>query len=595
MATKQVLARKIILGLGGLVFLSLLFVTPAKAQEACLPTDKAELERIDRYILELQTDSAKLTAFLDKVLQHPQYAVIIEPIIATAAQRLETIDDADKEASLLLTEPDWARIKEIVCMLLRSPGATTAQTPTPPKQPTTPAEPAATIWFADDNLYHASGDVIAIPYYPKKHLLAFALHDDPTTTKVIQWSLIENNVDITPVVYTGESNQRQFGMNVGGRNSKMLLKAKYDNKEVVVELKIIKETFALKEAYALPKGKGKESRLAKAGQTLYFVDGNHVPGMREDADVMYWVTLSPGLSTDKYAPGDVAWSYNDQSAARLEELVLAEDIERNVLEEDAKITTTVSGGYPTVKTKQIHVQWVDGTIKSFAFVPPAVSAVLTKTFDTMGESLKLVDKVLVLGDKDSKNKLEFTLEPIKITGKLYNQEDPKSRLYREVKTGTIAASLKAKFPKKAFTHPVLKILEDWKVAECKLYFQADLAFALTGGMDMYKYAESAKEQGTKPFVEISGKGCAEAGGVAKLLVAKDVVDFEFKAYAQVCLALAAKWDFVSSVKIKASLPPVVLGLKAKFTTKTPFEFDLVDYNGSVSITDEWIIWEGQLP
>lgn len=129
------------------------------------------------------------------------------------------------------------------------------------------------------------------------------------------------------------------------------------------------------------------------------------------------------------------------------------------------------------------------------------------------------------------------------------------------------------------------------IAYIGLYEKAEFGLNLIGGMEMYKYAESGKENGTQPFIELTARGCLEAGLKANLLVAKDLVDFEVKGYTQVCVAGSLKCNFGNSEFTgKLFMPPVIVGGKVKIKTKGVLQFDLIDWNGSVSVFDEFIIY-----
>jgi hypothetical protein len=560
-----------------LILAPLFFAVVSKGQNTCLPDDKAAVKHIDLYIKELQNDTTKFNGFIEEVMQHPQYASVIEPIITSVADQLGK-QNTTQDIKTFLTDSHWLQIREIVCSLLPKVASVTTE----PSTGTKPSlAPSAKIWFAADNREYSNGGVIEVSYrYIDKHL-AFALKNYPANTETFQWSYIENDQDVTSLVKNSEPNVDNFGVNIAKRSGPTKLKVKYGNNEVVVEIKINKEPFSLTNLSAYPQDKPK--RIATAGQTLYLVDGDAVTVSDK---VVFKATFDPNLDANLYATSDITWKYNDQTQYRYEQLELGKkEFTRTLKEDNLTLKTSVEGGYPDKITKSVDVKWVDGSIKNFAFVPPATSAVITKAFETVDNNLKLVDKYIDIGVK-------LKVEPIKITGRLYNQADPDSRLYREVKYGNITAGAKVETNEKLFTLPVFQALKKMEIADIGLYAKAEFGLYLIGGMEMYKYAENAKEEGTLPFIELTSRGCIEAGVKAKLLVGTDLVDFEVKGYAQACLAGVLRFKFDDqSFTGKLTIPPVVVGIKAKVKTKGVLEFDMIDYNGSYSIIDEIILFQ----
>jgi hypothetical protein len=564
----------------------------SQAQSPCLPEDKAALQQIDLYIKGLQDDPARFNSFIDRVLQHPEYTSVIQPIIERISQEASARINTTEDVKTLLTENDWLQIREIVCSLMIydvSAGSASAgggappsggQTPTSPTT-SAPTVPLAKIWSSRGNKEYSNGDVMEVPYKSTDEHLAFALKNYPANTETFQWSYIENDQDITALVKNSEPTVDNFGVNIAKRSGPTKLKVKYGNNEVVIEIKINKKPFGLTDLSAYPQDKPK--RKAIAGQTLYLVDGDAITVSDK---VVYDATFDPDLAQSLYAPSDIIWKYNDQTQYRYEQLELGKKkITRTLEEDNATLKTSVEGGYPNKITKSVDVKWINGTIKNFAFVPPATSAVITKTFETVDNNLKLVDKYVNIGVK-------LKVEPIKITGRLYNQADPDSRLYREVKYGNITAGAKAETNEKPLTLPIFQALKRMEIADVGLYVKAEFGFYLIGGMEMYKYAESGKENGTLPFMEFTARGCIEAGIKAKLLVGTDLVDFEVKGYAQACLAGVLRFKFDDqSFTGKLTIPPVVVGIKAKVKTKGVLEFDMVDYNASYSVIDEIILFQ----
>lgn len=114
---------------------------------------------------------------------------------------------------------------------------------------------------------------------------------------------------------------------------------------------------------------------------------------------------------------------------------------------------------------------------------------------------------------------------------------------------------------------------------------------MNGGVERFRYVESDNYQGTNPYIEFQPRGCFEAGVKANLLIAKELVDFEVKGYAQICLAGSLKFSFENSdFTGKIYMPPVVVGGKVKIKTKGVLQFELIDWNGSISVVDQFEIY-----
>lgn len=409
--------------------------------------------------------------------------------------------------------------------------------------------------------------------------MTFRLKNYPEGIEKFQWIFIQEGVDRTDEVKNTDPVVDNFSLNIGGRFGNMKLKVKYGDKETAVILNVVKEEFNLVELYARHKGK----RIAKSGETLYLVDGNATASTQQ---IRYDVSLTRNLEKGRYEPMDLIWSYIDQTKNKNSQQEFGTTyIDRTLKEENEKITTTVQAGYPEKISKSVDVQWVDGSIQSFSFVPPATSAVLTKTFHEVENNLKLMDKVLNVSG------VEFKVEPIKMTGKRFNKEDEELRLYEIVEQGSISGGASAKLYDKTVTHPALAILSRAGVADVGLYVSFSFGCYLTGGVERYKYIESNNYIGNNPFIDFSPKGCLEAGLKAKLLIGSDLVDIEIRGYAQGCLAGQLKYNFdYDKFNGRIYLPPVVLGGKVKIKTKGTLEFELVDWNSSISVTDEYTIY-----
>ncbi len=437
------------------------------------------------------------------------------------------------------------------------------------------SEPNVKIWCAQDNKDYDHGDIIDIPFNSIDNHMAFKLKNYPEGTQNFQWILTRNGIDLTVIVKNNEPNLNNFGCNLGGLFGDIKLKAIYDDKEIEVSINVLKDEFGLKEMYA----KHKEKRVAKSSEILYLVDGNATTSSEQ---VRYDITLSPDLTETKYESSDITWSYEDQSINRnLNSEFGKTFINRNLKEVDAIITTSVHVGYPNKATKSIDVKWIDGSKKELSFIPVNSIRKIKSTYETIERNLKAVEGALKVKG------VKIELEPISIEGSTQNKEDNNSRLYFTEETGAVSGGLTASFPKMTLTHPVLNTLSRIGVADVGFYMQFSIGAYLKGGIERYKYVESIKHQGSDPFVEFESKGCLTAGLEAKLLVARNLVDFNVNGYVQGCIAGNLKYQFASETfDGKIYIPPLILGGNVMIKTRGTLEFELIDWTGSITISEE---------
>ncbi len=433
----------------------------------------------------------------------------------------------------------------------------------------------AKIWYAGDNKEYDNGSTIQVSYHKLVNNLAFTLKYYPEDTDSFRWSITHSGTDITETVKNNEPIYDNFGVDLKNRAGTLPLKVVYGNEEITVNLEITQKDFDIVNIFA----KDKTKRIATSGEILYLVDGAITKVNRQ---IRYDVALSPNPPENSFGDLDIAWSYRDQTVNKnLQQEFGVKHINRNLKETDDILTTSVSAGSPDKETRSVDVKWVDGSIKSFSFVPPATSAVLTKIFNDVGGNLQLVTrKIPILG-------LDFELDPLKITGSEFNLEDDNSRLYKHFQQGSIKAGITLQTDRKLFTLPFLQVLSRAGIVDLGLYGQLSLNFSATGGMDRFKFVESSNYQGQGLYIDFAANGCIQVGLIAELLVAKELVNFEVKGSATGCLTGRLRYrnntgDFEGSVFI----PPIVLAGNIKISTKGVLEFDLVDWSKSVTITNK---------
>lgn len=170
-----------------------------------------------------------------------------------------------------------------------------------------------------------------------------------------------------------------------------------------------------------------------------------------------------------------------------------------------------------------------------------------------------------------------------------------SPLYQEAIEWSITGSMTADADK-MITHPALTLLEKTNVLKAGVYISGGISVGVKGTIkDVKPVGEKAFTRETA-FADLFANGCLEFGLKTELLVAKSLVECEAKGYAKGCLQGRYRYYFTDKKdddhrKFKFSIPPVVLGVRAKIKTKGWVEFDLVDYEGEIAITDEIILYQ----
>jgi hypothetical protein len=101
-----------------LLFFFLAVLTTRGQTVTCPPENKDQLKSIHDYIAELQSDSVKFNAFIDRVLAHEQYSSTIDPVLIRAYEKSRQPGNTGATVDRLLTAEDWNIVKDIVCQML---------------------------------------------------------------------------------------------------------------------------------------------------------------------------------------------------------------------------------------------------------------------------------------------------------------------------------------------------------------------------------------------------------------------------------------------------------------------------------------------
>ena len=372
-----------------------------------------------------------------------------------------------------------------------------------------------------------------------------------------------------------------LGINTGNTMTLGIV-ANYNDKKITVTLKRVSE-FDFTNLIALPEDS--KQRIAKNGETLYLVKSS----IASKRKVNYGVVISPNIPSSQISSQDITWYYPKPNTQynlgqnygnRNEFLTLTKDLEND-------FNVKVKAGNPNQKEKNVNVKWVDGSITAFSFVPPAVSSVLTQKMEDIEGVLKYSNRFFDAAG------VKFELESIKITGSKFNAEDIKSRLYRYIEKGDVSGGLKVEWkPKKPITIPQFAFLSRAGIADVGITPSISLSFKAKGGVERYKFVEKIDFEDNNPFLELSSAGCIDVSLGAELLVARDLVEFNIYGGAKGCLQGKIIYNFGSEdFSGRVSIPPVVLYSGIKIKSKgSVLNFTLVDWSGSISITDEILLY-----
>ncbi|MDH3322330.1 MAG: hypothetical protein OEM04_05020, partial [Flavobacteriaceae bacterium] len=225
--------------------------------------------------------------------------------------------------------------------------------------------------------------------------------------------------------------------------------------------------------------------------------------------------------------------------------------------------------------------WFGSDKEAFRYMSPDVNERVKKTFKDLEENIKILKKYIPIDEEKIK------IEPIKITGSRYNEEDVNSRLYRHVEKAAVSGSITAEINKIQFTHPVLKALSKMEIVDIGLYAKFLISIGASGGVDRYKLIEHEKLENNEPYFQFTSDGCIAVGVEAKLLKAKDQIDFYVDGHAKGCLTGRIKYSFYEN-KMEGSIyiPPIVLEGTIKIKTSGTLKFQLIDWNDNIKVTDK---------
>ena len=441
-----------------------------------------------------------------------------------------------------------------------------------------------TYYIKHKNKKYYTGDKIKLPY--KRNMLeTFEMGDVADTTKV-NFNIYYPNGGGLKTIVAGFEKKKTFFIE---KHSEELLKldiyafAKVPD-SVGVRIEIDKEVkkFDLTELKAIDLRNG--NRVAKSGETLYYVNFPSIE--KERRDTQFIAEIKPNIPKEEIPVSFINWTVNSKEFETNQgELDFKTSINEK---QDKKIT--VKTGNPTQTSKSVQIKWVDEDRHDASFMPPAVNHIVQELSKNVITPLqKALDKINGFIGSD----IKAEINPIKIKGEAFNEEDDNSRYFFKTLEGTINGGISVSGEFMGYP-PFLKILNIKDVSKVGLYISPRIEFSVAGGGTRRELGNTKKTVKDEMFLEASLKGCIEIGLKAELLAAKKYVDFYVSGFGEGCGSGKLKYSFTKQeFEGGVYLDPIILGVKAKIKSKGVLEFELVDIDKSWSITDKIPLKEGR--
>nr|WP_294931171.1 fibronectin type III domain-containing protein [uncultured Flavobacterium sp.] len=328
--------------------------------------------------------------------------------------------------------------------------------------------------------------------------------------------------------------------------------------------------------------KNNNKRVAVETETLYYVDKD--PNSKQNRRTKFLIGLS--IPTDEIPKQNIKWKFDEDYKLDYEGLDVLDYVYMYDDAKNVKVTSIV--GFPSESIKNLNIKWIDKHAVAWSFVPPGISQAINTSFEEIDGNLKKLDRFI----KISKF-LKLKVDKVKINGSKYNEEDTESRLYKKMEVGSVSGGFGVETPEKVIPVPALAMLSRAGIVDIGLYFKASFGVEVEGGVERYILAEQTKYiNNKKAFFKIGPKGSLTAGVKAELLVAKDQVKFDVRGGAEVSLKGDINYSF-SDKKLVGEIyfPPVILFANIQIETKGFIEFELVDYQKSIEVTDKFILYE----
>ena len=356
---------------------------------------------------------------------------------------------------------------------------------------------------------------------------------------------------------------------------------------------------SLRKSSRLDPAKRRLKLLGKSGGTLYLVNKTTVTDTRK---VNFNLTLSPSVDLDKIPPQFIQWQSQTSNLGKY----WGQD-KFNIISNENKDATVISKvGNPTLTTNSINIKWINENKVSGSFMPPATSSAITLAINTMETKLKTIQTLLQKVTFSNKNII--SIDPIKIGGSKYNEEDfssekilnPTSKTlgsseYLECTEGSISGGLTFADTLNLLP-PTFSFINKSGLVKLMFFINPSLKFGVQATVLSKTTAISKKKVANNFSVVSNLSGCLSGGIIFKLLKFQETVQVDVKGAITGCVSGKIGWDFSNNNFIgKVTLDPVIatIALHIKTTEASFFEFDLVDVDLSYQLLDEYPIYEYQ--
>jgi TANFOR domain-containing protein len=323
-------------------------------------------------------------------------------------------------------------------------------------------------------------------------------------------------------------------------------------------------------------------RVATEKQTLYYVDKSLTD--KENRRTKFIIGLN--IPKDEIPIQNMKWKFGEDYKSEYEGLDVLNYVYMYDYDKDVKVTSIV--GSPTESVKSVNVKWVDKNAVAWSFVPTGISQAINSSFEEIDGVLKKLDRYV----KVSKY-LKLKIDKLKINGSKYNEEDASSRLYKKMETGSVSGGFVAEMDDVTIPIPALMGLSRAGIVDVGLYFKAGFGIEIEGGVERYTLVEQTKYiNNKKAFFKIGPKGSITAGVKAELLIARDQVTFDVRGAAEASLKGEINYNFADK-KLTGEIyfPPIICFINVQIETKGFVEFELVDYQKSIEVTDKFTLYE----
>ncbi|SZD73104.1 TANFOR domain [Candidatus Ornithobacterium hominis] len=430
------------------------------------------------------------------------------------------------------------------------------------------------LFILNSNNRYYDNDRIKL-FFKRNDESEFFLKGIEDSTKVIFNNNINNSIEKS-VSQNGQKLKLKFKKSIGKELSFFLQPYLKNDKSKKLQVNLIIK----KKNYSLEKFKTidayNDKRVAKNNETLYFINN---PNFRTDKRKAYSY-INSNININYIPSKEIQWSVNGE----IDYTQMGDKRFKYNYREDNNYVIKLES--PKYKFKN-YIKFEDENRRSWSFVPPAMAAVIKMASEKVDKGFKEMDKYA----KISKY-VRVQINPIKIMGEKYNEEDKNSRLFKQVEEGSASGGIKITSRDALITHPLLQGLSRSGIADIGFYANISASVDLKGGVRRYKFIESDSYINNQPFLSLGPSGCLEAGLKAELLIAKDLVDFEVRGYTQSCLAGNVRYNFNSKVlKGEIYIPPITLNGRILIRSKGQLNFELVDFNSNISITPKVKIYE----